>query len=217
MSGGRISREVKFMQRARAISNAKLNAHNENKQRAAAQAQQRSFEDAAASGRLSEREVEQLEAKLKREAKAAKAALFLAEAEREAASLERSGDVDDTHTHRARATLAGAAAVVLTIRPDDSSSAVWLTIRPTKAAGPRQSRPERPAAALERVSPADRIAALVRHPGGAASSISRGPPAALGTPSLAPGAKAPLFARPGTWFVAPGHPLRDASRAGATP
>ena len=104
-SGGRISRLNKFQTRAQAISNATRAIHERDKRVAAAQRELRSREDAQAAARLarhsgydpkgsllSDGEAAALAERHRREAKAAKAARFLAEAERAAALLESDCD-----------------------------------------------------------------------------------------------------------------------------
>ena len=104
-SGGRISRLNKFQTRAQAISNATRAIHERDKRVAAAQRELRSREDAQAAARLarhsgydpkgsllSDGEAAALADRRRREAKAAKAARFLAEAERAAALLESDCD-----------------------------------------------------------------------------------------------------------------------------
>jgi len=87
-SGGRISRANNFVNTARAINNSKFVEYHREKRVAAAQKELRAREDAAANGRLSDHEAAMLEAKLKREAKAAKAAAFRAQAELAALALD---------------------------------------------------------------------------------------------------------------------------------
>jgi len=190
MSGGRISRANKFVDKARAISNAARAEHARERKVASAQKEMRIREDALASGRLSEHDAAMQEAKLKREAKAAKAAMFLAQAKMAACELDTQGEGE----------LNGAKpeAVILSIRPGSAEPvAVLLTIRPLIASGTSSLQEEAPAlrsrkndegsdAPMRRHAKAvrivtaapsprcseppspDRIAALVRHPGVAA-------------------------------------------------
>jgi hypothetical protein len=196
MSGGRISRANNFVDKARAISNAARAEHDHNRKVASAQKEVRIREDAMASGWLSEHDAAMQEAKLKREAKAAKSAMFLAQAQLAASELDTRGE---TESHGAQPV-----GVVLSIRPGSAEPAsVLLTICPLRepeTAGrdivhgkalPRATRkgeegsdaPVRRhanAVRIVRAAPRPRrleppspgqIAALVRHP----SSVARAP------------------------------------------
>jgi len=202
MSGGRIAGANCFVNKARAINNAKRADYDRNKQTDSVQKELRIREDAIASGRLSERDTALLEARQKREAKEAKAALFLAQAEMAALALEDCGGLE------AEPGVAGdeVPGVVLSIRVD--GPAVLLTILPQPTPPPEPLpavRPQAPAAAynappvkaaakMARIvkaapaaralqpPPADSIAALVRLPGKAA----RAAPVASSTPPPPP-------------------------------
>jgi hypothetical protein len=204
MSGGRISRANKFVDKARAISNASRAEHARDRKVASAQKELRIREDAVASGRLSEHETAMQEAKLKREAKAAKSAMFLAQA-LAACELDTQSEGLVTGSQPEE--------VVLSIRPESATpAAVVLTIRPLRAPGTSELQAEAPQAEapprssrkgeegsdapvrrhaqaprIVRAAPSprcsgppspSRIAALVRHP----SATARARGAALGLP-----------------------------------
>lgn len=138
MSGGRISEANCFVHRARAINNAKRAEYQRNKKAARAQKELRIREDAIAAGVPSEREAALLEARKKREAKAAKAATFLAQAERDALAIESSDGPIDAAS--AEGISGVAASVVLRIRAISAAQpdAVELTIQPADVPLDRQ-------------------------------------------------------------------------------